>query len=55
MNYWLIKTEPEEWSWEQQVKSGAKGAEWNGVRNYQANNNMKIMKPSNVNTPIFIP
>ena len=44
MKYWLIKTEPEEWSWQQQVKSGNKGAEWNGVRNYQAAKNLKNMK-----------
>ena len=44
MKYWLIKTEPEEWSWEQQVKSGNKGAEWNGVRNFQASKNLKNMK-----------
>ena len=31
MTYWLIKTEPEEWSWEQQVKYGNKGAEWGGL------------------------
>ena len=44
MNYWLIKTEPEEWSWNQQVKSGEKGAEWNGVRNFQAAKNLRNMK-----------
>ena len=44
MRYWLLKTEPEEWSWQQQVKSGNKGAEWNGVRNFQAANNLKSMK-----------
>ena len=44
MKYWLIKTEPEEWSWQQQVKSGLKGAEWNGVRNFQAAKNLKSMK-----------
>ena len=44
MKYWLIKTEPEEWSWQQQVKSGNKGAEWNGVRNFQAVKNLKSMK-----------
>ena len=44
MKYWLIKTEPEEWSWEQQVKSGDKGVEWNGVRNFQASKNLKNMK-----------
>ena len=44
MKYWLIKTEPEEWSWEQQIKSGIKGNEWNGVRNFQASKNLKNMK-----------
>ena len=44
MKYWLIKTEPEEWSWEQQIKSGIKGIEWNGVRNFQASKNLKNMK-----------
>ena len=44
MNFWLLKTEPEEWSWQQQVKSGNKGAEWNGVRNFQAAKNLKNMK-----------
>ena len=43
-SYWLIKTEPEEWSWKQQVQSGTKGAEWNGVRNFQARKNLKKMK-----------
>ena len=42
--YWLLITEPEEWSWKQQVKSGYKGAEWNGVRNFQAAKNLKNMK-----------
>ena len=44
MGFWLIKTEPEEWSWNHQVKSGDKGAEWNGVRNYQASKNLKNMQ-----------
>tara|TARA_Y100001970_G_C14196867_1_gene838631 strand:+ start:860 stop:1279 length:420 start_codon:yes stop_codon:yes gene_type:complete len=44
VNYWLLKTEPDEWSWKQQVKSGKKGAEWNGVRNFQASKNLKEMK-----------
>ena len=39
-----MKSEPETWSWEQQVKAGAKGEGWDGVRNYQASNNMKKMK-----------
>ena len=44
MKYWLLKTEPEQWSWEQQVSSGNEGAEWNGVRNFQAAKNLKKMK-----------
>ena len=44
MQHWLLKTEPEEWSWQQQVKSGDKGIEWNGVRNFQAAKNLKNMK-----------
>ena len=36
MQHWLLKTEPEDWSWNQQVKLGKKGGEWNGVRNFQA-------------------
>ena len=43
-SYWLIKTEPDEWSWTQQVNSGNKGAEWNGVRNFQAAKNLRNMK-----------
>ena len=46
MQYWLIKTEPDQWSWQQQVKSGEKGAEWSGVRNFQAAKNLKNMKKS---------
>ena len=44
MKYWLLKTEPEEWSWQDQIKSGNKGAEWNGVRNFQAAKNLRSMK-----------
>ena len=44
MKYWIIKTEPEDWSWKQQVKSGNKGAEWNGIRNFQAAKNLRNMK-----------
>ena len=44
MQFWLLKTEPEEWSWKQQVKSANKGAEWNGVRNFQAAKNLKNMQ-----------
>lgn len=44
MAYWLFKSEPGDWSWDNQVKRGAKGEHWDGVRNHQANNNMKAMK-----------
>ena len=44
MEYWLMKSEPSTWSWEQQVEVGSKGEGWDGVRNYQASNNMKRMK-----------
>jgi len=43
-SYWLMKSEPNVWSIDQQKKSGAKGASWDGVRNYQAANNLKKMK-----------
>lgn len=42
MQYWLIKSEPFKWSWDQQVEKGVE--HWDGVRNYQASNNMKAMK-----------
>ena len=44
MQYWLMKSEPDVWSIDQQKKSGSKGAVWDGVRNYQAANNLKKMK-----------
>jgi|TARA_A100001035_G_scaffold195066_1_gene156098 predicted RNA-binding protein with PUA-like domain len=44
MNFWLFKSEPNTWSWDDQVKKGAVGEHWDGVRNYQASNNMKKMK-----------
>ncbi len=43
MRYWLFKSEPSAWSWEDQVAKGAAGEEWNGVRNYQARNFMRDM------------
>ena len=43
MNYWLLKSEPDVWSIEQQIKAGNKGATWDGVRNYQAAKNLKTM------------
>lgn len=44
MNYWLFKSEPDAWSWDQQVARGDAGEEWTGVRNYQARNYMRSMK-----------
>ena len=44
MSYWLLKSEPDVWSIEQQKKAGIKGAAWDGVRNYQAANNLRKMK-----------
>ena len=44
MKYWLLKSEPDVWSITQQEKAGAKGAIWDGVRNYQARNNLKKMR-----------
>jgi len=44
MKYWLLKSEPNVWSIDQQFKAGEKGSDWDGVRNYQAANNLKNMK-----------
>ena len=44
MQYWLLKSEPDVWSIDQQIKAGSKGATWDGVRNHQAANNLKSMK-----------
>ena len=44
MKYWLLKSEPNVWSIDQQIKAGLKGIAWDGVRNYQAANNLKKMK-----------
>jgi len=44
MNYWLFKSEPNAWSWDDQVAKGDIGEEWDGVRNYQARNNMRLME-----------
>ena len=46
MKYWLLKSEPDAWSWENQVKGGA--SMWDGVRNYQARNNLKKMKKNDL-------
>ncbi|MGC6454393.1 MAG: EVE domain-containing protein [Candidatus Puniceispirillaceae bacterium] len=44
MNYWLMKSEPSTWSWDDQLAKGDVGEGWDGVRNYQASNNMKAME-----------
>jgi predicted RNA-binding protein with PUA-like domain len=44
MNHWLMKSEPDSWSWDQQVKKGAQGETWTGVRNFTARDNLKAMK-----------
>jgi predicted RNA-binding protein with PUA-like domain len=44
MRYWLFKSEPDKWSWEMQKAKGDAGEEWDGIRNYQARNNMREMK-----------
>jgi predicted RNA-binding protein with PUA-like domain len=44
MAYWLFKSEPETWSWDQQVAEGKAGTEWNGVKNFAARNHMRAMR-----------
>ena len=44
MKYWLFKSEPDSWSWERQKAKGKAGQQWDGVRNYQARNNMRAME-----------
>ena len=44
MQYWLLKSEPSSWSWQNQLDRGATGEGWDGVHNYQASNNMKVMQ-----------
>jgi predicted RNA-binding protein with PUA-like domain len=44
MQYWLFKSEPDSWSWERQKATGKAGQQWDGVRNYQARNNMRAMR-----------
>jgi predicted RNA-binding protein with PUA-like domain len=44
MQYWLFKSEPFKWSWDQQKAKGESGEEWDGIRNYQARNNMRQME-----------
>ncbi len=44
MAFWLVKSEPDEWSWAEQVAKGRDGAEWTGIRNYSARNHLRAMK-----------
>jgi predicted RNA-binding protein with PUA-like domain len=44
MAYWLLKSEPDEWSWAEQVAKGREGTEWTGIRNFSAQNNLRAMK-----------
>ncbi|MGH7342943.1 MAG: EVE domain-containing protein, partial [Candidatus Rokuibacteriota bacterium] len=44
MAYWLLKSEPDEWSWAKQIAEGREGAEWTGIRNFSAQNNLRAMK-----------
>lgn len=44
MTYWLLKSEPDEFGWADQVAAGETGAEWHGIRNYQARNNLRAMR-----------
>lgn len=44
MAYWLLKSEPDDWSWSDQIAKGADGAEWTGIRNFSARNHLRAMK-----------
>lgn len=44
MGYWLVKSEPDDWSWAEQVAKGREGAEWTGIRNFSARNHLRAMK-----------
>ena len=44
MAYWLLKSEPDDWSWTEQVAKGRAGAEWTGIRNFSARNHLRAMK-----------
>jgi len=44
MAHWLLKSEPDDWPWKDQVAKGREGAEWNGIRNYSAQNHLRVMK-----------
>ena len=53
MAYWLMKSEPSAWSWDQQVQAGAKGTHWDGVRNHLAKNHMIAMKKGDLATALL--
>ena len=55
MKYWLIKSEPDVWSIDQQKNSGSKGAPWDGVRNYQAAKNLTLIKQIKVVALLLLP
>jgi predicted RNA-binding protein with PUA-like domain len=44
MAHWLLKSEPDDWSWDQQVAKGREGAEWTGIRNFSAQRHLRVMK-----------
>ncbi len=44
MAYWLLKSEPDDWSWAEQVAKGRQGTEWTGIRNFSAQNHLRAMK-----------
>jgi predicted RNA-binding protein with PUA-like domain len=44
MAYWLLKSEPDDWSWSEQIAKGDEGAEWTGIRNFSARNHLRAMK-----------
>ena len=44
MAHWLVKSEPDDWSWDQQAAKGREGAEWTGIRNFSARNHLRAMK-----------
>ena len=46
MAYWLVKSEPDDWSWAEQVAKGKAGAEWTGIRNHSAQNHLRAMRVS---------
>ena len=54
MAYWLFKSEPGTWSWQNQLEKGDEGEGWDGVRNHQAGNNMKAMQVQLLGSPPWV-